>query len=70
MLNDLEALAAEIANLSKACAEMEGTEAAMLLSQVIAHLEVALSELAEHPGMLVGDMPWWISRQSERNSLR
>lgn len=24
MLNDLEALAAEIANLSKACAEMEG----------------------------------------------
>jgi len=69
MLNYLEALATDIADLSKACAEMEGTEAAMLLSQMIAHLEVALSELAERPGMLVGDMPWWISRQSKRNSL-
>ncbi|APX67935.1 hypothetical protein V3I01_18880 (plasmid) [Sphingomonas sp. gentR] len=63
MLNDLEALAADIADLSKACAEMEGTEAAMLLGQMIAHLQVALAELSERPGMLVGDMPWWIDRK-------
>lgn len=67
MLTHLEALAADIADLSKACADLEGTEAAVLLRQMVVHLEVALYELAERPGMLVGDMPWWVSRNGEGN---
>ena len=46
MLTHLEALAADTMGLSKACTNLEGTEAAVLLRQMVAHLEVALYELA------------------------
>lgn len=65
MLTHLEALASDIADLTKACDDLEGTEAAVLLRQMVTHLEVALYDLAERPGMLVGDMPWWVSRNGE-----
>jgi len=58
MLPELEQLATDIADLSKACAELQGMEAAMLIEQMVRHLRSALEELAERQGMLVGDMPW------------
>ncbi|KKI17959.1 hypothetical protein [Sphingomonas sp. Ag1] len=59
MLTDLETLAADIAHLSRACAELEGTDAALLIGQIVGHLRFALEELADREGMLPDTLPWW-----------
>lgn len=64
MLPALEELASDIADLSGMCAELEGTEAAFLIGQMVQHLRQTLERLAERDGMLVGTMPCWAEWQS------
>lgn len=63
MLYELEQLADDIARLSEACAELEGTPAAALIRQMTQHLQSALAELVERDGMLTVPLPWWTEWQ-------
>ena len=59
LVSELEKLADDIASLSKLLAEAEGTYDAMLIQQIVHHLESAMEQLMDRPGMLDEPAPWW-----------
>lgn len=63
MLDGLEDLADDIARLSKACTDLEGTPVVFLIRQLVQHLRSALTELVERDGMLTVPLPWWTEWQ-------
>jgi hypothetical protein len=65
-IHELEQLAAEIATLLDACAELEGTPDAALVKQIVQHVQSALTQLIERQGMLTGPMPWGTQWQERR----
>jgi hypothetical protein len=64
MASDLQNLAADIASLSSVLAKAEGTDAALLIRQLLCHLQWVLEQLMDQPGMLVAPAPWWADWQN------
>jgi hypothetical protein len=64
MVGDLGNLSVDIASLSKLLAAAEGTNAAWLIEQLVHHLQSALEQLMERPGMLAEPAPWWMDWQN------
>jgi hypothetical protein len=65
MLPELEHLAADIADLSLACAAIEGTPDALLIAQVVHHLRSTMEHLMDRTEMLASPMPWWTEWQAQ-----
>ena len=64
MLGELEPLAQDIASLSRAGVQAQGTADALLIAQIMHHLQAALDDLSQRQGMLAGPMPWWTQWQA------
>ena len=66
LISEFGKLADDIASLPTLLAEAEGTDAAVLIQQIVRHLKLAMEQLMDRPGMLAAPAPWWTEWQSNR----